>query len=410
MISFLQSFRLHLTLILISGSLLLGSIYFFLPPGSGGTRDLKKEPRPSATFQEPEETPKEILPELIHLTPEAPPTPTPCSPRQLIRSETQACKSRDLTPGERVKQVRYRMGAKGFVEVTDSTLFEPTTFTLASFNVLGAGHTAKGGRIPRWPDSGWRTPRAVKFLQDAGVTLAGLQEFQSPQYHELKRLLPQWGVYPGLEVRNPAVHNSIVWDEAVWERVEAHVISIPYFGGKGFPMPYVLLRHKATQQELWIGNFHNPASGCYGCGGNNVKHRDRAVVLEGELAAKLAKTGRPVLITGDMNDRENFFCSFTKHAPFMKSSQGLYRDERGCHVPPGAKVFIDWITGSSSVTFSNHVMDWRPKDQRVSDHPLVHAQASLPSRVDEKICRTKAVGERKLTFCPRDVVSSVTPG
>ena len=79
--------------------------------------------------------------------------------------------------------------------------------------------------------------------------------------------------------------------------VEGHTIPIPYFHGKAKPMPYLLLRHLGTGQQVWFANFHNPAD----VRGPAGKWRAVAVARETALANPLSASGLPVIFTGDFN-------------------------------------------------------------------------------------------------------------
>ena len=126
-------------------------------------------------------------------------------------------------------------------------------------------------------------------------------------------------------------NKSIAWDTTRWEAVESRTVDIPYFDGNRRKMPVVLLRHRKTGQEAYFANFHNPASNSRR--GNNDGHRWRAMMLEIDLANRLwNETGYPVFITGDMNEREVYFCNMTGRAPMIAANGGS--NEGSCSPPP----------------------------------------------------------------------------
>ncbi|MEI2811190.1 MAG: hypothetical protein V9F00_13620 [Nocardioides sp.] len=77
---------------------------------------------------------------------------------------------------------------------------EKVTFEIATHNVLGASHTRNGGRDFAGAETrmGW----SVGLLNDYGVDIVGLQEFQQTQYRNVPgtdarfRGLPRWRCRP----------------------------------------------------------------------------------------------------------------------------------------------------------------------------------------------------------------------
>ena len=60
-------------------------------------------------------------------------------------------------------------------------VFEPFSFTIASFNVLGHSHTKPGGNRKGYAQSGVRMGWALSALTGNGADIVGLQEFQQTQ-------------------------------------------------------------------------------------------------------------------------------------------------------------------------------------------------------------------------------------
>jgi hypothetical protein len=279
-----------------------------------------------------------------------------------------------------------KMAKRGYV-LRKSPKGERTHFTVSSFNVLGAGHTAGRGGLAPGPS---RMHGAVGLLTGNDVSVAGLQEFQEPQYHTFMALVGgTYDAYPGLSLGSQPVQNSIIWRQADWSLVEAHTLSVPYFHGHHVPMPYVLLRNRHTGTEMWFYNSHNPAD-AHGPAGH---WRAVATSMEAALARNLTADGTPMIVTGDMNDRAPFACPFAQGTG-MHSADGAYYSG-GCHLPRHTNV--DWIFGSSSLDFSSFVTDRSSQSRRISDHPMVRADVTVPAVADPK-CR-KAFGFG--WFCPR---------
>lgn len=250
----------------------------------------------------------------------------------------------------------------------------PAEFVISSFNVLGSSHTAgRGGMGPGTQ----RMRQVVSLLGHHGVDVVGFQEMQSDQYRELQRVAGgTYDAYPGTAAGPLGVDNSIAWRTSEWTAIQLSTIPIPYFDGNRRPMPYVLLRHNVTGRYAWFANFHNPATNPKR--GNNDRWRALATTIEIQLANRLiSETGYPVFFTGDMNEREQYFCRLTGSAP-MKAANGGSNDG-GCR-PPSYPMPVDWIFGSDEVEFLAYFRDESAFVRRTSDHPMIVAQAVLDER------------------------------
>ena len=248
-------------------------------------------------------------------------------------------------------------------------LTEPTTFRVSSFNVLGASHTTKGGKHARFGPGPMRIRMTASLFASSGISVAGLQELQPSQYAAFRAAAPAWAVFPGTSLSRISTANSIVWRTDVWELVETHTISIPYFFGRQVPMPYVLLRNRSTGSTVWFANFHNPAD----THGPAQRWRDVAVSRQIGLARSLGADGTPVVMTGDMNDRERYFCPMTTQGGLHSASGGSV----GAPCAPPARMNVDWIMGSSQVSFANYSNIAGGVVARISDHPFLWADATV---------------------------------
>lgn len=248
----------------------------------------------------------------------------------------------------------------------------PLEFRVASFNVLGASHTGANGRHARFAGAEPRMRLTVRLLQQLGISVAGFQEFQPSQHVSFDRLAPGWSVFPGPSQGRDAMVNAVVWRADLWEPVRTETVQIPYFGGRPRPMPYVLLRHRPSGREIWFASFHNPAD----AHGPAQRWRDAATDRQVALADLLVAGGAPVVFTGDMNDRERYFCPMTTRSAMHAANGGSHGTP--CAPPPAMRV--DWIMGSEPVTFSNYVAVDGGLAAQASDHPLVVADASIRVR------------------------------
>ena len=304
------------------------------------------------------------------------------------------------TSFRRKKPVKYRILAAprlelkvvipaGFVRLPVGSS-NPTTFTVTSFNVLGASHTAGGKRS--FGSGAARMRSTVDLLRYHDVSVAGLQEFQASQLGSFQALTGgSWGVYPGMSLGNQPVQNSIVWRQSDWTLVSAQATPIPYFRNR-VPMPQVLLRNVHTGREVWFANFHNPADKFGAAQGA----RNAATAIEASLVRGFVAGGRPVIVTGDMNERESFFCRISAAAP-LHGANGAYRSGTSCR--NASRTAVDWVLGTSSVQFSGYQLDESTVSRRISDHYMIRADVTLSPSADNKAC-IPAPKDNDFMWCP----------
>lgn len=250
-----------------------------------------------------------------------------------------------------------------------------TDFTISSFNVLGSTHTAPGGRHADMPSGVRRIGWALKLLDRHSVDVVGFQELQIDQHARFMEITEgSFGVYPG-GVDRRSVQNSIAWRKDQWELLESHTAKIPYFDGIDWDMPYVLLRDKRTGAEAWFANFHNPASSKRRPGAG--QWRQEAVAREVALAKRLVQeTRRSVFFTGDMNERETYYCQMAGGTPMKAANGGGHKD--GVCTPPPNPMPVNWIFGAKrGGKFSNYVRDDSKLVNKVTDHYVVRADVTI---------------------------------
>ncbi len=252
-------------------------------------------------------------------------------------------------------------------QVPQRSLFENSGFVISSFNVLGASHTPSA----RYAGYAVRTPKQVTMLEGYGVDVVGLQEFENRQRTQFLGLTKDtYGIYPPVTSRNSA--NSIIWRKSTMEFVSGSTIGVPYFNGNIKQMPVVLLKHKATGRSAYVINVHNPAS--IAKYGDQSKWRARAIAIEKAKVIELRETGKTVFLTGDLNDREKAFCPLTANK-LMISANSV--PSMTC--APPARLWIDWVFAAGPARFTMYAKDSTPKDQRLSDHPIILTRAHLAS-------------------------------
>ena len=240
-------------------------------------------------------------------------------------------------------------------------------FVIATFNVLGASHTAPGGNKPGWAPAQVRMRQTVRLFERYDPDVIGLQEFQRTQARAFEAMAgSQYAVYhpPG-----ESPENSIAWRRSRWDLVAADSVRIPYFEGRIKRMPVVRLRDRATNLDSIFVNVHNPAS--TRTHPRQAKHRAEAVRREVALVRTLRdRYGVPVFLTGDLNDRHDAFCRLTAGSLMVASAGGANHGR--CRPPADAG--IDWIFGTSGTRFADHTTVRDGTVRAASDHPLVLAQ------------------------------------
>lgn len=249
----------------------------------------------------------------------------------------------------------------------------PTAFRIATFNVLGASHTRPGGKAAARPSGAERMKGVVGLLAAYAVDVVGFQEFEPEQSHAFDALAgAAWDSFPGTSGGGD-VRRTIAWRTDTWELVATRTMALPYFNGGIVHSPWVRLRNIASGQEIWFGNVHNPADTPQFTG--QERFRDEALRREIEWVNTLHRDGTPVILMGDMNEREEFWCTIAANAPVVSADGSSYSD-LGCSLAPN--LGIDWIVGTAGFTFSGFTRDRSELAQWASDHPMVTALAQLP--------------------------------
>lgn len=259
----------------------------------------------------------------------------------------------------------------------------PATSRVASFNVLGDSHT-RAGRKAAMGTGVERMRRTVKILDKRELDLVGFQEMQRVQVEEFLRLrTTEWGIYPGLVLTPRDGENTIAWRRSAWTLVEVATQTIPYFNGRTREMPILLLQHNATGEQVYVMNVHNPATNRRV--GNQDYWRDQAMAIEAAKINEMKATSQiPILVLGDMNEREDVFCYFGQQARLRAANgAGYTANAKGC-LPPPRPMSVDWIFGTKDVAFSDYAALRTERIERTTDHPVVVATATLPVPVSGK--------------------------
>lgn len=239
---------------------------------------------------------------------------------------------------------------------------ESATFKIATFNVLAVQHTEPGGQHASWPSASWRTPQTVGLIRSHGADIVGLQEVKTSQLAGITGALG-YDYWPG----GADPDDSVIWNPTKFELVAHDSFSI-FFMTHNRPQTVVRLRERSTRREFYVINMHTSA----GYGGRFVSARNAAYGTLSSYVNQLKSQHVPIFVTGDMNDRENFYCH-------VIPATGLHAAQGGggtCGTPPRMRP-VDWIVGSPDVEFSGYVDDFSAESRKISDHPFVSATATI---------------------------------
>lgn len=265
------------------------------------------------------------------------------------------------------------------------------TFNVATFNVLGNNHTARGGNLAKWPSGIKRFARAMDVLKSNNIDVVGLQEFQKEQRKVfVKQDSNEWGIAPKKAVwENKFSENSIIWKLKTFKLIDSGKDEIKYFDGEKVDTPWVKLRHRATGKEVIVMNTHDPVTSREH--GSNVAERIADAIIHRKDAARRSKD-TPVILVGDFNsafavrrpkdgklDRNRLpYCILTATGHLANSydvagnkAKAEYYDEPWTNVPACPTKqgnVIDHVYVSDEVM----VNDWRRlkdmPERKISDH------------------------------------------
>ena len=239
------------------------------------------------------------------------------------------------------------------------------TFQIGSFNVLGSQHSAPGGDHARYPAASARNAGAVARIRSFGVDILGTQELQPDQLNGITAMTG-YAAYPGYAFGSRETDNSILYDDSKFEFVSGSYFTI-HFMHANRPQTILRLRDKATGREFYVLNMHASA----GEGGYAVTRRAGHYTAAATVN-RLKSEGIPIFLTGDMNDRAEFFCRVAPATGMVAAIGGSIAG--GCH--PAGALAVDWVLGWGNVGFSNYIED-RSTMQVVSDHYFVSATATV---------------------------------
>ena len=239
------------------------------------------------------------------------------------------------------------------------------TFQIGTFNVLGSQHTTRTGDHRGYPSASVRNGRAVARIRSFGVDILGTQELQPDQLNALQAMTG-YAAYPGYAFGPGETDNSILYDDSRFEFVSGSSFTI-HFMHANRPQTILRLRDRETGREFYVLNMHASA----GFGGYAVTRRAGHYTAAATVN-RLKAEGIPIFLTGDMNDRAEFFCRVAPITGMVAAIGGSISG--GCH--PAGALAVDWVMGWGNVSFSNYIED-RSTMRTTSDHYFVSATATV---------------------------------
>ncbi len=239
-------------------------------------------------------------------------------------------------------------------------------FKVATFNILGSQHTLNSSR---WKPGHLRARITARMIRERGIDIIGMQEVQADQLAMLQRKLDgAYGIWPGTELGNGGLRLQVAFNSSRFSIIDTGSI-ITVFYHQQRPIPWVLLRDRATGRSLYVVVIHNSPGGM-------EAERDAATNDEIRLIKQLKRTGRSVFVVGDANEKEEWFCKIVGRTPLEAANGGTAASQRDCQPPPGY-LPVDWVMGRGPFTFSDYAYDEDPQVRRASDHRLVHTMVTM---------------------------------
>ncbi len=275
---------------------------------------------------------------------------------------------RKAVTGIRDRKVRARLQAKRKAKrirvlARQAAMKKTSTFRIGALNVLGSQHTAgKGGYGPGTE----RAAISSGIIASRGVDVVTLSEVQDDQLGVLNGRMAGYSIWPQHTLGSNGQRLQVAWRSSRFEMIDGGSVTYT-FASQAIPMPYVLLKDRASGAEFWVISLHTSAGGLEG-------ERDSATAIAVSLMRRLMEeSGKPVIIGGDVNEHEEFFYTVCQATGFLAANGG----GSGCSLPP-PPLRVDWIMGGGGdgVTFSGYVQDGSTL-ARASDHYFIHADVSI---------------------------------
>jgi hypothetical protein len=244
----------------------------------------------------------------------------------------------------------------------------PYSFRLASFNVLGNGHSRPYAHDDRFGPSRMRAEWTAQALITGRVHVAGLQETTAGQLAGiLTAAKGRYASYPGPGRGDRNVESSLVWDSRRFAATRKMTIRTQFIA-RVLPRPIVKLRDRATGRQFWVMDVHNAPW--------DYQHkRNLATKVQLKKIAELERSGLPVFYVGDFNEKRTILCKVLRRTE-LASPYGGRLNGRGECINPRGRMRVDWIFGSKFVKWSGFSYSKPPLVRLSTDHwvPVVNVR------------------------------------
>lgn len=278
-----------------------------------------------------------------------------------------------------------------------------SSFRIATFNVLGAVH-------PSPLSYKTRADRAINTITSKQLDVVGFQEFEVVQRAYIyPKIKGTYDIFPSASQKNNDhnVENSIIWNHDKFEMTgSGFQPGLKYFCGSHLNAPYVKLRDKATTQEFYVLNTHDPANSDH-CPDQSPKIRYDNALQHLQFMQQLESEGLPVFYTGDFNskyayvptgngspwdggdgksksDSKNLtYCILAANGPYNDAYDAFKKRKVTCptQTPPGAGGGIDHVYVSKGVEVTAYdVVSGGKKGAgpNGADHPTMIFDVTIP--------------------------------
>jgi hypothetical protein len=350
---------------LLASVIVTGLIFVFTPElpmlGAGASTPPPSPPAPTTVVGSQQSTHAVEDPQVI-VPADAPIVRAPAP--SVLGVDGQSLSPQVLAQQEQAAELAQRAATEAQQAPATSAPFD---VRIGSFNVLGSQHTAPGGDRRNFPPASTRSANAAGVVADHGVEILGMQELQDDQLTAFQSTTG-FAAYPGMAWGRAETDNSILYDDDRFAFVSGSKFIIPFMG-RPRPQPILRLRERTTGREFYVVNSHPSAHD----GRYLTERRHGQDVLVG-IVNQLKAEGLPVLVTGDMNDREEFYCRVVPRAGLVASNGGSYSS--GC-TPPPSPIAVDWVVGGGGISFSDYWRDTSPVTRKISDHFFISATARV---------------------------------
>lgn len=246
--------------------------------------------------------------------------------------------------------------------VATRTVQTPISFEIGTLNVLGSNHAPRGTL---------RAAREAALIRDRGIDIIGLQEVQRDQRPVFLRNMPGYAMWPQDALGRQGYRVQIMYRTDMFEKIDDGGVNHT-FDSQRVPIPWIKLRDRQTGGTFYVVSSHNSPRGMQ-------SQRVRSTHIQSQLVNRLKATGSPVMLVGDFNEHQQYFCRISSRTRMRSANGGYYAN--GCVAPP-RPIRIDWVLGTNRARFSGYRQDGTTLAHGLSDHYLIYATASITVPVE----------------------------